>query len=67
MFDVNLSGTVSGFNIELSGGGPATSWGKVKIGGVLVDVLAPKIKIGGVLVDATGYKVKVGGVLVDVL
>lgn len=46
---------------------PTIAWGKFKVGGVFVDVLARKFKVGGTFVDATGYKVKVGGVFVDVV
>ncbi len=60
------SNSSTGFSISL-GGAPTTSWGKIKVGGVFVDLLAQKIKVGGTFVDTTGYKVKVGGVFVDVV
>lgn len=50
----------------LSGGGPpAVSWGRIKVGGVFVNITNRKFKVGGSFADATGYKVKVGGTFVD--
>jgi hypothetical protein len=42
----------------------ATSFGKLKVGGVLTDIIASHIKIGGVMTSIISKKVKIGGILV---
>lgn len=56
----------NGFS-EDAGAPPSAGRGKIKVGGVFVDLLARKFKVGGTFVDATGYKVKISGTFVDLV